>query len=484
MADDGTISSETVSDGQAVGVDAVPAERRRGRRHSAHTTRDLTKGSIPRNLWFLAWPQVAEGFLSVADQIADLIWAGRISFQAIAALGVAQSYLMLIMTARMGLDSGMRSMISRAVGARQVAYANHVLLQSLTLTTGLAFVMVAIGIFLTVPMLRLLGLSDEVVAQAAAYMRLQFVAMALMSYQRLSGGALQAAGDSMTPLKAATVTRISHLVLSPLFIFGWGFFPEMGIAGAAMANLVAQLMGGGLNFFALMRGRTLLQLSFRGYRIDLPLIWRVIRIGAPASVTGSQRGISQLIVLGIVATFGDAAVAAFALTRRAENLVNQSSRGMGRAAGALAGQNLGANQPERAKNSLRWALIYVTLLTIPVVVIFLAVPGAVASFFNADAEFVAAAKSWLIIAALGYLSMSAVQVLTQAFNTSGDTMAPMVVTLVAVWLIEIPLSFTLSNFTSLGAFGVAWAIVIGMTARLAVFAWYYSRGTWLRVGVV
>ena len=117
---------------------AVSSQPGQTRRRSRHSTRDLTKGSVRKNLWFLAWPQIAEGFLSVVDQIADLIWAGLIGVQAIAALGVAQTYLMTVMTARMGLDSGMRSMISRAVGAGDIKYANHVLLQSLTLTAALA----------------------------------------------------------------------------------------------------------------------------------------------------------------------------------------------------------------------------------------------------------------------------------------------------------------------------------------------------------
>lgn len=144
-----------------------------------------------------------------SNQIADLIWAGRLGFQAIAGLGVAQTYILMLMTARTGLDAGMRSMIARAVGARQIRYANHVLLQGLTLTTVFVVVVVPVGLFLTEPLLRIVGLSDAVVSQAAGYMRIQFMAMAVMSYQRLSGGALQASGDSVTPLKAETVTRES-----------------------------------------------------------------------------------------------------------------------------------------------------------------------------------------------------------------------------------------------------------------------------------
>ena len=166
----------------------------------------------------------------------------------------------MLMAARMGLDAGIRSMIARAVGAREIRYANHVLLQGLTLTTVFVVVVIVVGVLFTEPLLRVVGLSDAVVAEAAGYMRIQFLAIGVMSYQRLSGGALQASGDSVTPLKAATVTRFTHHGLSPILTFGVWWFPDMGLAGAAMANLVAQVLGVGLNFNGLASGKSLLQL--------------------------------------------------------------------------------------------------------------------------------------------------------------------------------------------------------------------------------
>ncbi len=461
-----------------------PDQASRGRRRSRYATRDLTKGSIPRNLWFLSWPQIAESFLSVVDQLADLIWAGRIGFQAIAGLGVAQTFLMILMTGRMGLDAGMRSMISRAVGARNVPYANHVLLQSLTLTTAYSAVLIVVGLIMTEPLLRLMGVGEEVVRQAGGYMRFQLFAMSMMGLQRLTAGALQASGDSMTPLKAASVSRVSHLVLSPFLIFGWWVFPSLELAGAGAANLIAQTLGVTMNMYALFRGTSRLRLSLRGYYVDFPMIWRILKIGIPASVTGAQRAISQLIVVFIVAPFGDGALAAFAVSRRVENTVNHASRGMGRAAGALAGQNLGAGYTARARHSVVWALVYAGVASLIMAAVFLLIPDWVAAFFNSDPEFVAQAALWLQILAVGYFSMNAVQVFTQAFNTTGDTFAPMVIVLSTMWLIEIPLAFAFSQFTGLGAYGVPWAIVIGMTVRMAAFAVYFVQGRWLRTGLM
>ena len=484
MADSRTQEADDARPSRTRLADTPPTGGRGGRRRPGYATKDLTKGSIPRNLWFLSWPQIAESFLSVVDQLADLIWAGRIGFQAIAGFGVAQTYLMLMMTARMGLDAGMRSMISRAVGARRVSRANHVMLQALTLSLVYSIVLVIVGMILTEPLLRIMGIGDEVVRQAAGYMRFQFVAMSMMGIQRLTAGGLQASGDSITPLKAASVSRILHLVLSPFLIFGWWWFPSLELAGAGAANLIAQTVGAGMNMSALMRGTSRLRLNFRGYYVDYPLIWSILKIGIPASVTGAQRAVSQLIVVFVVAPFGAGALAAFALSRRAENTVNHASRGMGRAAGALAGQNLGAGYTERARQSVIWALVYAGGASIVMSAVFLAFPEPIARFFNSDPEFVAQASTWLQILAIGYLSMNAVQVFTQAFNTTGDTFAPMVIMLATMWLVEIPLAFALSQYTGLAEFGVPWAIVIGMTLRMAAYIVHFYRGTWLRTGLM
>ena len=454
------------------------------RRRPAHVTRDLTKGSVPRNLWFLSWPQVSEGALTVIDQVADLIWAGRLGYQAIAGLGVAQIVIMVAMTARMGLESSMRATISRAIGARQVRYANHVLYQSLILQTGLAAVMIAFGFAFTEPILRALGLSEAVREQAGGYMKVQFIAMSMMGYQRTMGASLQAAGDSITQLKAIGLTRVLHLGLCPLLAFGIWVFPDLGLTGMGVANLVAQVVGSSIVAYVLLKGSSRLRLSFNRPAPDFPLIWRLVKVGAPASVTNVQRGLSQLAMVGIIAPFGDGAVAAFAMTRRAENVVNHGSRGFGRAAGALAGQNLGAGQKAQAYSSVLWALAYSGSASAVIAVCFILAPGTITGFFNSDPEFLGSAATWLRILAIGYVSLSCVQVFTQAFNTTGNTVAPMVITFGTMWALEVPLALALSRIDSLGQFGLPWATVSASAVRLVMFTWYMKRGRWLKTGMI
>ncbi len=456
-----------------------------GRRRSTYADRDFTTGSIPRNLWFLAWPQMIEGVLNVVDQMADLFWAGRgFGSRAIAGIGVAQTYTGMAMTGRMGIDTAMRAMVSRAVGAGDVALANHVALQAFTLSGAFSLLMVFVGVFLTEPLLRLLGVSDAVISQGAMYMRVQFIGQGTTAFRMMSGAALQASGDTLTPMKATAVTRVAHIALAPLLAFGWWFFPNFGLTGLAVANVLAQFLGVVMNFFALFRGTSRLHLTLKGYRMDLPLLWRIAKLGAPASVNSLERNLAQLVMVRLVAPFGDVALAAFSLTRRVEMFANLGSQGLGQASGIIVGQNLGAGRPERAKQTVLWATGYVMAVKSVFGAVIFAFPFFFLSIFNQEPELLSVATVWLRIQVAGYLAMGVGQVAMQSFQTAGDTLVPMIVTLFSMYGVEVPLALVLTSWTDLGQFGVAWAIVAAMLVRPLIYIPYFFWGPWTKKQVL
>ncbi len=464
---------------------AVEQQRRRGRSGNGRIDHDLTTGSIPRNLWFLAWPQMVEGVLNVVDQMADLIWAGRgFGSRAIAGLGAAQSYIQLTMTGRMGLDTAMRAAVSRSVGAGDVAQANHVALQSFTLSGSFSILMMVLGVFFTEPMLRLLGISDAVVAQGAPYMRVQLIGTATQAFRMMGGAALQASGDTFTPMKATAVTRIVKIALSPLLAFGFLGLPGFGLVGLGLATVLGQIPGVVMNFYALFQGTSRLHLTLRGYRVDLPVLWRQIKLGAPASITSMERSIAQIVLVGLVAGFGDTALAAYALTRRMEMFANLGSQGLGQASGVMVGQNLGAGKPERAKQTVLWATGYVALVKSIFGVIVYAFPLLFLSIFNNEPELLSVAALWLRIQVVGYVALGVGQVAMQSFNTAGDTLVPMLVTLGAIWGIQQPLAFYLPHVLNLGQYGIAWAITGATFARMLVYIPYFFWGPWTKKQVL
>jgi Na+-driven multidrug efflux pump len=160
--------------------------------------------------------------------------------------------------------------------------------------------------------------------------------------------------------------------------------------------------------------------------------------------------------------------------------VNMGSWGIGNSAGTMVGQNLGAGKPERAKAAVLWATGYVAIAKVILGGLLFAFPALFISVFNEDPELLPLAVIWLRIQVFGYLAMGITQVIMQSIQTAGDMIVPMLATLGTVWLIEVPFSFGLSRWTELGQYGIAWAVVIGLTVRLAIFVPYFFSMRWSR----
>tara|TARA_B100001750_G_scaffold135941_1_gene108145 strand:- start:2030 stop:3547 length:1518 start_codon:yes stop_codon:yes gene_type:complete len=476
-------SDKSNSDDQNDDANLLGGRGRHGsRRTSEYVTRDLTKGSISRNLWFLAWPQMIEGLLNVLDRVADLFWAGRFfGIHAIGGLAIAQLYTGLIMTGRQGLDMGMQAMIARAVGGGNIKLANHVALQALTITAVFSLLMVAVGVLYTDSLLNIMGVSQGVIEVTSLYMQIQFVGFAGQAFRMMTGGALQASGDTLTPMKATTISRIVHIILSPILIFGWFGLPELGLPGAAWGNVIAQFLGVMWNFWALFAGTSRLHLTLKGYYFDGPLLIRLIRIGLPASGTGMERSIVHLLLARLVTPFGDLALAAYGITRNLELFTAMGSMGLGRASGTLVGQNLGAGRPDRARQAIWWSIAYITLIRGSLGIILMIFPVFFITIFSGNKDLVEVAIWWVRIQALSGLVMGSGMVFTQSFNVAGDTMAPMIVTFIAMVAVELPLAFVLSQWTPLGQYGIPIAITVAMVVRTAVYFPYFLKGRWSRV---
>lgn len=452
-------------------------------RSSLYVARDLTSGSIPRNLWFLAWPPFVEGILRVVDQVADLVWAGFLGHRAIAGMGAAQQYAQMGFTARMGIDTSMRAMVSRAIGMGNPALANQVVLHAMGLTLVYSFLLALVGIFLTETLLRLVGISDRVVAEGAVYMQVQFVGQAAIGLQMLTGHSLAASGDTLTPMKAALVSRIIHLLLSPALVFGLAGLPTMGLPGAALANIIAHLLSLLLILWVLFTGASRLHLRLEEFHLDATILKQLIKIGLPASINGVERSMSQILLLAMVAPFGDYAVAAFSITRRVEMFAHMGSQGLGQASGIIVGQSLGAGKPERARQTVIWGAGFATVINTGLMILIFTFPTVFLSLFTREPEFLEVAKTWLLIQAIGYALVGLGMVVAQSFQTAGDTMIVMLVNLGTLWAVEVPLALLLSRATPLGELGIAWAMVAPWIVRPMVFIPYFLWGRWLRVRV-
>jgi putative MATE family efflux protein len=408
----------------------------------------------------------------------DMIWVGRLGSAAIAGVGVSGIAVMLAQSGLMGLFMGLRAMVARFIGAGDEKMANHVSQQAIVIGAISSFTLAIIGIFFSERILMLVGVQEDVIAQGAGYLRIQFIGMTAMAFRMMSEGIMQASGDVNTPMKIAFFFRVVHVILSPILIFGWWVFPRLGVNGAAWTNVISQTAGTALAFWFLMSGRSRLKLSFKDFKLDPPVIWRIVRVGIPASVMGIERNLSQFIMVKFMAPFGTAAMAAHTLNQRVEMILFMPAFGFGMAAGVLTGQNLGADRPDRAEKSAWMAAGIVQAFCMVCATALLFWAEVAVGVFSSDPEVVATGATFLRIASVGYLVMGVGAVIQQAITGAGDTVLPMVISAVTAWLIQLPLAYFLPRMTDLGVNGVRWAVVIPMFVSSVAYVIYFRLGRW------
>jgi putative MATE family efflux protein len=449
-------------------------------RRETRLTKDWTKGSIIGNLLGLSWPIMISQTVMVMGPTIDMIWVGKLGAASIAGVGISGMIVQLMNTARMGLQMGTRAMVARFVGAGDEQGANHVAQQAFVITVVFAIIMAAIGIFLADKMMLLLGVEADVVVEGAAYLRIQLVGMVTMSFQMMSQGIMQASGDAVTPMKIGVGARLFHIALCPFLIFGWWLFPSLGVSGAALTNVISQGIAGGLGLWILYSGRTRLRLTLRDFRFDGNMIWRIVKIGIPAMINGTERTTATLVLMWFVVPFGTFAVAAHSLMERLDRFIQMPAMGLGQGAGVLAGQNLGARQPERAEKT-GWlaAILFTAFIFVASIAIYFGAENIV-RIFNNESGLVEVASTFLRITIITYMVFGFVQVLMQCLNGVGDTITPMLVTLLTMWGVMVPLAHFLPRVTSFGVYGVRWAMVSGNIVRAVIYSIYFKWGRWKR----
>lgn len=440
--------------------------------------RDWTRGSIVRNLLSLSWPMVLTDGLWVIGPTIDTIWVGRLGRASLAGVGLSGMVVVLLMAARWGLGMGTRALIARYIGAGDIAGANHVARQSFIVSGLYALLVAVLGSLYARPMLSLFGAEPDVVAAGAAYMRIQFIGAGALSFWMLAEGIMQAAGDSITPLKITIAARLVHVVLDPFLIFGWGFFPRLEVSGAALANLAGYSVGMALGIWLLSSGRTRIRLTFKNFRLDMHMIWRIVRIGIPTSIMGVQRTLGGLVFMWFMVPFGTLAVAAHTLTQRMEMFIYMPGMAVGTGSGVLVGQNLGARQPARAEKSGWLAVLLIqSFLLVAAAVILIWAPF-IARLFTDEAELIEISSTFLRIAVAGYLGLSLVAVLEECVSSSGNTLVAMLISVAEVWLFRLPVAFLLTRATGLGVFGLRWALVASTFAEAMIYVVYFRSGRW------
>src|SRR5581483_2557606 len=294
----------------------------------------------------------------------------------------------------------------------------------------------------------------------------------------LNNAIFRGAGDAAIAMRLLWLSNNINLVLDPCLIFGLGPFPRLGVTGAAVSTLTGRSIGVAYQFYRLLRGTERIRVLTRQIRLNLPVLWRLIRVSLTGVLQFAIAHTSWIGLVRIVSTFGSAALAGYTIAIRILIFVILPSWGLSNAAATLVGQNLGANQPERAEASVWRTGFYNMLFLGGIGVVFIIFAEPIIRLFTHDPVVVRLGTSCLRILSYGNIGYSYGMVMLQAFNGAGDTVTPTIVNLFGFWLLEIPLAYWLAIHAGWGMSGVFYAVVIAEAAIAAAGILLFRRGQW------
>ena len=439
---------------------------------------DFTRGPIGRALGLLAIPMMLEMAMESIFAVVDIAFVAILGTDAVAAVGITEALIAVLYGTAIGLGVGVTAMVSRRIGANDAEGAAEATGQAIWVGALLSVAIGIGGIIYARDLLIIMGASASVIEQGAGFTAVMLGGSFSIIYLFLLNAAFRGAGDAAVALRSLWLANGINIILDPCLIFGLGPFPEMGVTGAAVATTIGRSAGIIYQLWYLMNTRGRLKFQFKHLTFRLSLALRMVRI--------SLGGIGQFLiataswigVMRIVAIYGSSAIAAYTIALRMMEFVFLPAWGLGNAAATLVGQNLGANQPERAEKSAWKAAKYNAIFMSATGIFLLLFATRITGLFTSDAEVLRWGTSCLQILSIGFPMYAVGMVVVQALNGAGDTSTPATMNLVCFWLVQIPLAFWLATKAGFGPNGAFIAIVVAESLLTLLAAAVFHRGTW------
>ncbi|HEY5714692.1 MAG TPA: MATE family efflux transporter, partial [Candidatus Gracilibacteria bacterium] len=299
-------------------------------------TKDLTKGAIIPQLWSLSWPMMLSMFFYTLYGIVDTFWVSKLSTDAIAAVSISQVTLFVMVALGMGIAVGSSVVMGMHIGAKQKQEAERVLGQSFVLATIMGVFFTGLSLLFREQFLAASGAVGDIYEPALAYFTVTSGGALLFFCLMNIMFAFNSEGDTFTLTKMFAFSTLINVILDPLLIFGKAGFPQVGIAGAAYATLISQLVFIILGVYVLSRPKRGIRFSFKNISFQWPSVRRILKIGIPASLTQVINPIGLVSLILIVSqTFLEPGATAFGLVFRLEFFAYLPAIGFGMGAMAI-----------------------------------------------------------------------------------------------------------------------------------------------------
>lgn len=432
---------------------------------------DLTQGPISKNLILIALPIIATSFVQMAYNFIDMMWIGRIGSRAVASVGTAGFYVWFSFAFILIAKIGAEIKVSQSVGRGDIKDAKLYIKSSLQIIVFLAIIYSLFVIISSRKLIEFFNIDDEqVVANATDYLRIVAIGFVCFFINPVFSAIFTGYGNSKLPFKINFIGLLTNIILDPVFIFGIGIIPKMGVRGAAIATIISQMVATFIFVYYATKSKELFSnLNLKNIEIDY--IKTIFKLGIPASLQSGLFTIISMFIARLISNWGAYAIASQKIGAQVEAISYMTAGGFQSALGAFVGQNFGAKKIDRIKKGYRVAIIMVTAIGFAATLLFLIFPKEIYYIFVKEEKTILYGIDYFKIIAISQIFMCLEITTAGAFNGLGFTIPASLVG-ITFNFIRIPLAYILSS-TTLGLNGVWWSISISSILKGAVLVVWF-----------
>jgi putative MATE family efflux protein len=440
---------------------------------------DLTTGKEGKLIFQFAAPMLLGNVFQQLFSVVDSIVVGKfIGKEALAAVGASFPVIFIMVSMIIGLVMGTTVVISQYFGAKDFVRVKRAIDTMYIYSAVAGVIATIIGLIVSEPLLRLLGLPEDIMPQAVQYLRIYLSGIIIFFGFNGTSAVLRGLGDSKTPLYFLMIATIANIILVLLFV---GVF-KWGVAGAAYATLIANGIAFGLAIYWLNKTHKLIRIAIKGLHFDKEIFRKSINIGLPTGIQQTLVAMGALALMGIVNKFGTNVIAGYSVASRLDSLAMVPAMSFSQALSTFVGQNIGANKPERIRAGLISTIKMSGIVTIVTTLFIVLTAHIIMSLFTNDKEVIRLGDQYLTIVSSFYILFTLMFIYNGVMRGAGDTLVPMFVSILSLWIIRIPMAWFLSG--KIGAAGIWWSIPAGWAIGLALSFLYYKSGRWKKKAVV
>ena len=452
------------------------------------TPRDMSQGTPWKRIAEFAFPMLLGNFAQQLYNTVDAVVIGnsRWGYTALGAVGNAMPVLNLLLALFVGISTGAGILVAQYFGARNQEGLSKTVGNCITITAIASVVIMVVGPLITGPLLRAVGTLPSMYDGCRDYLNIFFIGIAGFFYYNILAGVLRGLGDSLSALGFLLVTSILNIFLDLAFV------DRMGVAGVALATVLAQFISAILCFIKLLSLKKLFVLHKADLKPDNFYLSRIIRLGIPSGLNQALFSMAMMVVQRLINSFGDEMfIACNVMVMRVDGYAMLPNFSFGQAMSTYAGQNLGARKLDRLSSGTRQGLIMslvTALLLTPLVLLF---GPTLMRLFTPEQALINLSMNMLYILAAGYVAMSVTQVLSGVMRGAGDTMTPMWITMATTIGLRLPLAYAMVAMSrNAGAPVITQqrmvfiSLLISWLIGMLVTIYFYWRGVWKKKQVL